>query len=224
MPRAYFITGTDTGVGKTLAASALLRGFTAQGLRTVGMKPVASGSMERSGEKVWEDVEQLQAQSSLEVPLELRNPYRFDAPIAPHIAALHAGDRIDTAVIARAYRRLEEQADMVIVEGAGGFYAPLNETETMADLALQLKLPVILVVAMRLGCINQALLTQRAIRDQGLEFAGWIANRIDPAMLAPDENLASLEQRLHAPLLGVLPYLEPPSVQGALLHLYLERL
>ncbi|MHB0990219.1 MAG: dethiobiotin synthase [Burkholderiales bacterium] len=224
MPRSYFITGTDTGVGKTLAASALLRGFTAQGLRTVGMKPVASGSTERAGEKFWDDVEQLQAQSSVEVPLELRNPYRFDAPIAPHIAALHCGGRIDIAVIAQAYRRLEKQADMVIVEGAGGFYAPLNETETMADLALQLKLPVILVVAMRLGCINQALLTQRAIHDHGLEFAGWIANRTDPSMLAPDENLASLEQRLHAPLLGVLPYLEPPSVQGALLHLYLERL
>lgn len=224
MPRAYFITGTDTGVGKTLAASALLRCFAEQGLRTVGMKPVASGAMEQSGEKVWEDVVQLQAESSVDLPLALRNPYRFDEPVAPHIAAMQIGRRIDIAEIRRAYHRLQEHADIVIVEGAGGFYAPLSDTETMADLALQLNLPVILVVALRLGCINHALLTQRAIQDQGLEFAGWIANQPGAAMLAQEENLRSLEQRLHAPLLGVLPYREHPAAQAALLHLHLERL
>ncbi len=224
MQRAYFITGTDTGVGKTLAASALLRGFTEQGLRTVGMKPVASGATEQSGERVWEDVLQLQAESSLDLPLALRNPYRFDEPVAPHIAAAKIGQRIDIAAIRQAYHRLQDQADIVIVEGAGGFHAPLNETQTMADLASQLDLPVILIVALRLGCINHALLTQQAIHAQGLEFAGWIANRIDPAMLVPDENIESLKQRLHAPLLGVLPYREHPAAQTALLHLHLEKL
>lgn len=202
MGQGYFVTGTDTGVGKTTVSCALLRTFAAQGKKAVGMKPVVAGS-ENSR---WYDVEQLIAASNIRADREYVNPYAFHPPISPHIAALQAGIEIDLAMIQHAYQSLSSQADIVIVEGAGGFLVPLNARKTGADLARALNLPVILVVGMRLGCLNHALLTAQAIHVCGLPFAGWVANCIDPQMQVPQENIATLEQQLDSPLLGVIPF------------------
>ena len=202
MGQGYFVTGTDTGVGKTIISCALLHAFAAQGKKAVGMKPVVAGS--ENGR--WHDVEQLIAASNIRAAREHINPYAFDPPVSPHIAAQQASVEIDLTVIQRAYQALSNQADIVIVEGAGGFLVPLNAQQTGADLARALNLPVILVVGMRLGCLNHALLTAQAIRAAGLTLAGWVANSIDPQMIALEENIATLEQRLDGPLLGVVPF------------------
>lgn len=202
MAQGYFVTGTDTGAGKTTVSCALLRAFAAQGRKVVGMKPVVAGS--ENG--LWHDVEQLIAASNISAAREHINPYAFDPPVSPHIAAQQAGVDIDLTVIQRAYQALSHQADIVIVEGAGGFLVPLNEQQTGADLARALNLPVILVVGMRLGCLNHALLTAQAIRAAGLPLAGWVANCVDPQMLALEENIATLEQRLDGLLLEVVPF------------------
>ncbi|MBX9895126.1 MAG: dethiobiotin synthase [Nitrosomonas sp.] len=202
MAQGYFITGTDTGVGKTTVSCALLRAFAAQGKKVVGMKPVVAGS--ENGR--WHDVEQLIAASSISAAREHINPYAFDPPVSPHIAAKQAGIEIDLTVIQRAYQALSSQADIVIVEGAGGFLVPLSAQQTGADLARALNLPVILVVGMRLGCLNHALLTAQAIRAAGLTLAGWVANCVHPQMQVLEENIATLEQRLEGLLLGVVPF------------------
>lgn len=202
MARGYFITGTDTGVGKTTVSCALLRAFAAQGKRVIGMKPVVAGR--ENGR--WHDVEQLIAASNISAAREYVNSYAFDPPISPHIAAQQAGTEIDLAVIQHAYQALSNQADIVIVEGAGGFLVPVNQTQNGADLARALNLPVILVVGMRLGCLNHALLTAQATRIAGLPLAGWVANGIDPQMPAAAENVATLEQGLDCPLLGIIPF------------------
>ncbi len=201
-----FITGTDTGVGKTRVAAALLRGWGARGHRVVGMTPVVSGALLRDGVASWEDVDIIAAASTAQAPLAQRNPYRFEAALSPHIAAQRAGQCIDLDVITAAYAALCEQADLGGVEGAGGGYAPISDTKTMADLARALNLPVVLVVGVRLGCINHALLTAEAIRRDGLPLAGWVANMISPEMLAVAENMATLQSRLAVPLLGVMPW------------------
>lgn len=202
MARGFFVTGTDTGIGKTTVSCALLHAFAAQGKRVVGMKPIAAGS--ESGQ--WLDVEQLLAASNVNVTRQQINPYAFDPPISPHIAAQQAGTEIDLSVIHRAYLELSKQAEIVIVEGVGGFLAPINQHQTGADFARVLGLPVILVVGMRLGCLNHALLTAQAIRTAGLTLAGWVANCIDPQMLVLAQNITTLKQRLNCPLLGVLPF------------------
>lgn len=202
MSKGFFVTGTDTGIGKTTISCALLHVFAAQGKKVAGMKPVAAGR--ENGQ--WLDVELLLAASSVNVARQHINPYAFDSPIAPHIAAQQAGVEIDLAVIRRAYWELSAEADIVIVEGAGGFLVPVNQHQTGADLAKILNLPVILVVGMRLGCLNHALLTAQAIKAAGLTLAGWVANCIDPQMLVLAENIATLEQRLDGPLLGVVPF------------------
>lgn len=208
MVQGYFVTGTDTGVGKTTVSCALLRAFAAQGKKVVGMKPVVAGS--ENGR--WHDVEQLIAASNISAARDHINPYAFDPPISPHIAAQQAGIEIDLTVIQRAYQALSSQADIVIVEGAGGFLVPLNAQQTGADLARALNLPVILVVGMRLGCLNHALLTAQAIRAAGVTLAGWVANCIDPEMQVLEENIATLERRLDGPLLGVMPFGEEMDV------------
>ena len=202
MGQGYFVTGTDTGVGKTTVSCALLKAFAAQGKKAVGMKPVVAGS--ENGR--WHDVEQLIAASNIHAEREYINPYAFHPPISPHIAAQKNGVDIDFAVIQRAYQALSSQADIVIVEGVGGFLVPLNARQTGADLASALNLPVILVVGMRLGCLNHALLTAQAIHAAGLPLAGWVANGIDRQMLALEENIATLERWLDGPLLGVIPF------------------
>ena len=218
---SYFITGTDTGVGKTLVSCALLHAFAAQGKRVVGMKPVAAGCDEHG---LNDDVRLLRAASNVLASLGQINPYALPYPIAPHIAARNAGMRIDFARILTSCHELSSQTDVMIVEGVGGFCVPLNDTQDSADLAVQLDLPVILVVGMRLGCLNHALLTTRAIADCGLKCAGWVANVLDADMPALRDNIAALEQRLDAPLLGVLGYQVRPDARVAATELNIELL
>jgi len=211
VPRGLFVTGTDTEVGKTLVAAGLIHAFRRLGVRAAGMKPVAAGCFETSGGWKNEDVEALRVASNVDAPLDEINPYCFLAPVAPHVAAAREGRSIELGRIRDRFEALSRRADAVVVEGAGGFLVPLNDREDFADLAQMLGLPVVLTVGMRLGCINHALLTQEAISSRGLVLAGWVANRIDPEMNAFEENLATLESRLRAPLLGVVPYMAVPD-------------
>lgn len=204
---SYFITGTDTNVGKTLVSCALLHGFAGQGLRVVGMKPVAAGCDEQD---MNEDVRQLLAASNVLATRGQVNPYCFVHAVAPHLAAQFIGIKINLLRIVESCRELTSQADVVIVEGVGGFRVPLNDKQDGADLAKQLKLPVILVVGMRLGCMNHALLTVESIAACGLQLAGWVANSVDGAMPMLDESVAALQQRINAPLLGVIPHFQAP--------------
>ncbi len=203
--QSYFVIGTDTNVGKTYVASALVKHFAALDFKTVGMKPVASGcEFDEENMLINEDVTALISASNISADLSLINPYRFVPAIAPHIAAEQSGVQIDLNTIQQAYEQLSSLADVVIVEGAGGFCVPLNKTQTLADLAVLLNIPMILVVGMRLGCINHALLTVEAIQARGLKLAGWIANEIEPNFTMFDENLSSLQQRITEPCLSVV--------------------
>lgn len=201
--RGFFVTGTDTGVGKTLIACALLRLYAQAGWRAVGMKPVAAGAESADGVLRNEDVVALNDAANVAAPPELVNPYCFAEPIAPHIAAGKAAVSIDIDRIVRAYRSLSTLADCVIVEGAGGFRVPLTRSGDMGHLAARLGLPVIMVVGMRLGCLNHALLTAEAIHAAGLRLHAWVANHAAPQPMAyVEENIAALEERLDAPLLA----------------------
>ncbi len=220
----FFVTGTDTGVGKTLVCRALLYGFAALGKSVIGMKPVAAGAVRSARGLVNDDVTWLRAASNVEAPPQFVNPYCFEPPIAPHLAAEQAGVVIDLATIANAYRQLAAVADLVIVEGVGGFCVPLNSREDSADLAQRLGLPVILVVGLRLGCLNHALLTAQAMRAKGLRFAGWIANHIDPALAAAERNVAALAERLAAPLLGDIEFTAAPDPQRIAAQLVMSNL
>lgn len=206
--RAFFVTGTDTGIGKTCAACALLRTASAAGLSTLGLKPVAAGCEETPGGLRNEDAVALMASSTVPLPYGQVNPVALRAPLSPHLAAAREGRRLRGTQVAGLVRGalMQARADFALVEGAGGWRVPLNEQETLADVARELALPVLLVVGLRLGCINHALLTAEAIRNDGLQLAGWIANAIDPLMDAREENIDTLRERLRAPLLGVLPY------------------
>jgi dethiobiotin synthetase len=195
-----FVTGTDTGVGKTRVAVALIHALRAQGLRVAAMKPVSAGSA--PGE-LNEDVVALLQAANVVADLRDVNPYAFVEPIAPHIAAQQAGVRIELAVIAEAYGRLAAAADVVVVEGAGGWRVPLNECEDMADLARVLGLPIVLVVGLRLGCLSHALLTAESIANRRLPWAGWVGNHIDPGMAQIAENVSALKARLPDPCLGL---------------------
>lgn len=213
-PRGFFITGTDTGVGKTLVSCALLHALARTGRRVVGMKPVAAGAVWEESALVNEDVVALRAASNVNAPLPLVNPYCFKPPIAPHIAAREAGVEIEIARVHEAFVALSALADCVIVEGAGGFMIPLGPDVDSAQLARELALPVVLVVGMRLGCLNHALLTRDAVARAGLHLAGWVANHIDPDMLCQDENVATLRERLEAPLLARVSYHSQPSAES----------
>jgi dethiobiotin synthetase len=198
--RGLFVTGTDTGVGKTRVAVALIQSLRAQGLRVAAMKPVSAGSA--PGE-LNEDVMALRQAANVMADVRDVNPYAFEPAIAPHIAAEQAGVRIDLEMIVAAYARLATVADVVVVEGAGGWRVPLNEHEDMADLAQRLGLPVVLVVGLRLGCLNHALLTAESVARRRLPWAGWVGNHIDPAMASQTANIAALRARLPGPCLGV---------------------
>lgn len=221
---SYFVTGTDTGVGKTLVACALLRAFARSGARVVGMKPVAAGAASDDGVLTNEDVVALRQAGSVDVPQSLANPYCFEAPIAPHIAAKQAGVDIDVGRVREAFDALAARADCVIVEGAGGFIVPLGPNLDSTQLAQALALPVVLVVGMRLGCLNHALLTRDAIARAGLRLAGWVANHIDPDMLHADENVAALRERLDAPLLARIAFDPQPSAEQVSRTLRIEAL
>ncbi|GAA5180968.1 dethiobiotin synthase [Niveibacterium umoris] len=204
----YFVTGTDTEIGKTFTTCALLHAARAAGLESVGYKPIAAGAEEFDG--VWsnEDARRLRAASTPGYTLGQINPVCLREAVAPHIAAAAEGVALDVPPLVAGFEALAARADCVLVEGVGGFRVPLDERLDTSDLALALHLPVILVVGMRLGCINHALLTAEAITARGLPLAGWVANTLSPTMSRFDENLAALESRLAAPLLGVLPYCE----------------
>ncbi|HEX9686736.1 MAG TPA: dethiobiotin synthase [Burkholderiales bacterium] len=207
----FFVTGTDTGVGKTLVACCLLRAFAARGLKVVGMKPVASGAVPRGNELVHDDVERLVAAGNLAAPRSHINPYCFAPAIAPHLAAAEAGMRIDLDHIGQCFNALAGRADLVIVEGVGGFRVPLGPGADTAQLAARLALPVVLVVGVRLGCLNHALLTAEAIAGRGLALAGWVANHVDPRMSAADENVQALETLITAPLLARFAFAATPD-------------
>jgi len=206
MTQGYFITGTDTEIGKTHAAVKLVELWRRDGKRVAAMKPVASGcEVLPDGRWVNDDVERLVAATG-QGDRDLMNPYRFLPPVSPHIAAREAGVSISLARIGEHYQRLAAMADIVLVEAAGGWLAPLTDKLFMQDMAQQLQLPVILVVGMRLGCINHALLTVQAIKASGVPLAGWVANRVVPEMLAYEEVLTTLQRHIAEPLLLEIPY------------------
>lgn len=211
MCETWFVAGTDTGVGKTLVSAALLRGLARRHARVVGMKPVAAGLVEHAGRWVSEDVLALRAASTLRVAPELDNPVALPEPLSPHLAARRAGRTITLAQLLAPARALAAQADALVVEGAGGWRTPIDDQDTLADFARALGAPVILVVGLRLGCLNHAQLSAEAIRADGLTLAGWVANRIDAQMQAADENVEWLRTRLGAPLLGEVPWLDRPA-------------
>jgi dethiobiotin synthetase len=202
-PRSFFVAGTDTGVGKTAVTIAMIRALVRQGLRVAAMKPVAAGAEPTPDGLRNDDAVALVRAANVAIEYSLANPVCLALPASPHIAARKAGTRIDLASILRAYDEIirDGSVDVVAVEGAGGWFAPISETETMADVAKALGLPVILVVGMRLGCLNHALLTADAVRASGLRLGGWIANHIDPEFAHAAENVTTLEERLPAPRL-----------------------
>jgi dethiobiotin synthetase len=212
---SYFVTGTDTEIGKTLVSAALLHALGQTGLRAAGMKPVAAGTVLRDGSWHNEDVDMLAAASSLMLPQALTTPYLLREAAAPHIAAELEQVAIDLNHIRSCYDEVVAQADAVVVEGVGGFCVPLSEQFSTADLAQQLGLPVVMAVGMRLGCISHALLTAEAIAARGLTLAGWVANSIDPHMAHREGNIKALQARLPAPLLGIVPWLASPSAAEA---------
>ncbi|MSQ66320.1 MAG: dethiobiotin synthase [Limnohabitans sp.] len=202
-----FVTGTDTEIGKTLVASALVHMQVIRGWRVAAMKPVAAGAEWRDNRWCNEDAEALAACVSVKLPQEITTPYLFKTPAAPHIAASLEEVVIDRMHLISCYQQVRAQADAVVVEGVGGFRVPLNDNYDTADMAKDLGLPVVLVVGMRLGCISQALLTAEAISTRGLSLMGWVANTVDPHMLFPQENIDAIAQRINAPLLGCIPRL-----------------
>jgi len=200
-----FVTGTDTDIGKTVASCALLHALRSRGVAAIGMKPIAAGA---DPQGLWDDVERLRAASPLEAPLEDVAPYRLRAPASPHFAARADGIAIRREVVLAALARLERLAEVVVIEGVGGFRVPLTDDWDSADLAQAIGAPVLLVVPMRLGCINHALLTAEAIAHRGLALAGWIANSgIDPDYERVAQTVDTLERRIGEPCVGVLPRL-----------------
>ncbi|WP_054885248.1 dethiobiotin synthase [Pseudomonas sp. NBRC 111130] len=225
MSQAYFIAGTDTDVGKTTIAAGLLHAARLQGLSTLGAKPVASGcSMTAKGLRN-SDAQALIDESSIKLAYEEVNPFAFEPAIAPHVAAREASVALEVTVLAKAMRHvLEQGADFTLIEGAGGWRVPLSNHANLSDVAIALKLPVILVVGVRLGCINHALLSAEAIARDGLQLAGWVANIIEPRTSRLEENLASLAERLPAPCLGRVPKLKQATADAVAEHLQLDLL
>lgn len=225
MPKTFFVTGTDTDAGKTLVASGLLAAAKQAGFSTAAVKPVAAGCESTAQGLRNSDAVTLLAQCTKALAYEQVNPVALVPPIAPHIAAAQAGKELRVSRLVGLCRGvIYERADLTLIEGAGGWRVPLNNVETLADLARELNHPVIMVVGMKLGCINHALLTYEAIIRDGLTVVGWVASAIQQDMAVFNENLATLQQRLPAPLLGVIPHLQNPSPSEAAKHLNLTAL
>jgi dethiobiotin synthetase len=225
MSQAYFIAGTDTDVGKTTIAAGLLHAARLQGLSTLGAKPVASGCTATAKGLRNADAQALIDESTLKLAYEAVNPFAFEPAIAPHVAAREAGVALEVPALLKAMRHvLDQGADFTLVEGAGGWRVPLSNHANLSDLAVALKLPVILVVGVRLGCINHALLSAEAIARDGLQLAGWVANIIEPRTARLEENLASLAERLPAPCLGRVPRLKLATADAVAEHLQLDLL
>ena len=221
---AYFVTGTDTEIGKTLIASALTHALGQTGLRTAAMKPIAAGAEERGGQLHNDDVAQLAAADSAQLPRDWTTPYLFREPAAPHVAAAMEGATIERQRLLDCWQRVAAAAQAVVVEGVGGFRVPLSDDYDTADFARDLGLPVVLTVGLRLGCISHALLTAEAILARGLPLAGWVANVLDPNMPHLQANIDALQARLSAPLLGTVPRLVRPNAAEAASHLDFSRL
>ncbi|MBS0359694.1 MAG: dethiobiotin synthase [Proteobacteria bacterium] len=205
--KTFFVTGTDTGVGKTLVSCALLQAFQKQGYTTAALKPIASGGIETAKGLCNEDVLMLSENATLKLPYEIINPYLFSEPIAPYIAAQHSQRTMTLKELHKACEAgLHCGADRILMEGVGGWLQPINAKETVADFIAELKLPVVMVVGMRLGCINHTLLTFQNIKSYGVPFLGWVANCIDPEMLVLKENIETLTEYLQMPPLAILPY------------------
>jgi dethiobiotin synthetase len=209
--KTFFVTGTDTDVGKTQIAVGLLHLANSQGLSTIGLKPVAAGCEKTEQGLRNQDALLLQAVSSVKLPYEQINPVALIDPVSPHIAAQQEKRVLSADRLAGFCRGSFRMADFTLVEGAGGWRVPINPSETMADLVQALQTPVILVVGMRLGCLNHALLTVEAIRQDGLPMVAWVANCLDVNMRATDENIQTLQQRIPAPCLGVVPFMNQPT-------------
>jgi dethiobiotin synthetase len=225
MSRAYFVTGTDTDVGKTTVAAGLLHAARLSGLSTAAGKPVASGCELTPKGLRNADALALLAECSLPLTYEEVNPLAFEPAIAPHLAAREAGVALTVqALLAPMRQMLAKGADFTLIEGAGGWRVPLADQDNLSDLAMALDLPVILVVGVRLGCINHALLTAEAIAQDGLQLAGWVANIIEPKTSRLEENLATLAERLPAPCLGRVPRLKTISAEAVAEHLQLDLL
>jgi dethiobiotin synthetase len=220
--RGFFVTGTDTGVGKTEVACALIRAAARRDIAVVGMKPVAAGARRVARALVNTDVVALRNAGSMRVGRSTCNPYLFAPAIAPHLAAKEVDVQLDLGVILRAFRALSARAELVIVEGAGGFRVPLDDRRDMSDLARRMRLPVVLVVGMRLGCISHALLTAEAIAARGLMLAGWVANRIDPSMARYRDNVVALRARIAAPLLADVPFVSARRSRAAVFERSLD--
>jgi dethiobiotin synthetase len=219
--RAFFVTGTDTGAGKTYACAAFLARARLEGLSSAGLKPVASGCEPTPQGLRNDDALRLARAGTVALPYEVINPWAFEPAIAPHIAAARAATPIGFAPVRAALARARAAADLVVVEGVGGWLVPLSDDTTVADLAAHLNLAVVLVVGLRLGCLNHSLLTAESIRARGLRLAGWAASVLDPGMPALEENLKALTRRLNAPLLGCLPYAPRATPDDAALSLRL---
>ncbi|MFF5867065.1 dethiobiotin synthase [Pseudomonas sp. NPDC012596] len=225
MSQAYFIAGTDTDVGKTTIAAGLLHAARLQGLSTLGAKPVASGCSATAKGLRNADALALIDESSVKLAYEEVNPFAFEPAIAPHVAAREAGVALEVPALLKAMRHvLDQNADFTLVEGAGGWRVPLSDHANLSDLAIALKLPVILVVGVRLGCINHALLSAEAIARDGLQLVGWVANIVEPRTARLEENLASLAERLPAPCLGRVPKLKVATADAVAEHLQLDLL
>jgi dethiobiotin synthetase len=203
---SIFITGTDTSCGKTFISCGILRALADNSRQVIGMKPMATGAEAVDGELRNEDVDALQAASNTDLPASVRNPYLFAPPASPHIVAAQSGVEIELDVITSAFRACVDATDFVVVEGVGGWLVPINETQTVADLAAKLGLPVLLVVGVRLGCINHALLSAHAITASRLPFVGWVANIVEPDIYACDEVIEAVARRIEAPLLGTVAW------------------
>ena len=222
MARGIFITGTDTGVGKTLISCALIQSLVGKGLKVVGMKPVASGGEPSPSGLRNEDALALQHLANVAVDYSFINPYCFAPAIAPHLAARQVGQPIELARLLDAYGQLEKLADIVVVEGAGGWRVPSEPTGYLSDFPEALKLDVILVVGLRLGCLNHALLTAQVIKSGPCQLVGWVGNQLEPVFPEVDANVQTLAQRLEVPCLGVVPYMECSRVEAVATKLRLE--
>jgi len=222
--RGLFVTGTDTDCGKTLVSVALIKLLVARGHGVAGFKPVAAGAKLLDGELKNTDAITLAAAATVDMPYQTVNPYCFSAPIAPHIAAAQCGVRIESDVLLAAATELAGQADRLIVEGAGGWRVPLHGEFDIQALSRMLHLPVLLVVGLKLGCLNHALLTAQAIVDSGQELFGWVATQPQPGMACLDENIATLKASIKAPCLGVIPYAQAVDVDAVVARLAGERL
>ncbi len=220
MAKTYFITGTDTDAGKTEVACGLLQAFANDGLSTVGLKPVAAGCETTEDGLRNSDALKLMAASTQQLPYDQVNPIALEPAIAPHIAAGQIDRRLSVSRMAGFCRGVQMMSvDKVLIEGAGGWRVPLNERETLADLSKELNLPVILVVGLKLGCLNHAVLSAEAIARDGLTLAGWVVNTIDPDMPEQEANIATLHDLIHAPCIGVVPYIQAPTAAKVAEHL-----